>query len=251
MEQWTGPAILFAALLAASLGVLYFQESLPDSHRSAGTVATVRLIANVFTVMTSLVLGLMVSSAKGTFDKADRDVHQFAADSILLDRTLFRYGHDADPTRHKFQVYLRDTLGRYAAGVEGGESDLESEQMLYAVGDSLVQLKSNEDRRLALWNDAQQQLEQLIKFRWTLLEDSQTTIPVALLIMLGAWLVLMFASFAYLAPRNLLVVASLSLAAFLVSAAIFLIIDMDEPYSGPVSVSFAPIERALHEMQRV
>jgi len=252
MDQWAAPTILFGALLLASMGVLIFQDALPDSHRHPGTVTTVRLIASVFSVMTSLALGLLISSAKGTFDTADRDVHQFASDSVLFDRTLFRYGHDADPTRRKFQVYLNDTLDRKAAGgVEGGDSDLKSEQLLYAVGDSLAQLKPKDSQRLTLWNDAQQQLEQIIKLRWTLLEDGQRTIPVSLLVLLGAWLTLMFASFAYLAPRNLLVVVSLCVAAFLVSAAVFLIIDMDDPYSGPVYVSFAPIERAIHEMQRV
>jgi hypothetical protein len=252
MDQWAAPAILFGALLLASLSVLFFQDALPDSHRHAGTVATVRLIASVFTVMTSLALGLLISSAKGTFDTADRDVHQFASDSVLLDRTLFRYGHDADTTRHKFQAYLFDTLERNATGGdEGGDSDLKSEQLLYAVGDSLAQLKPNDSQHLSLWNNAQQQLEQIIKLRWTLLEDAQGTIPVPLLILLGAWLTLMFASFAYLAPRNALVVGSLCLASFLVSAAVFIIIDMDDPYSGPVYVSFAPIERAIHEMQRL
>src|SRR5690349_9799338 len=252
MDQWAAPTILLGALLLASSSVLFFQDALPDSHRHAGTVATVRLIASVFSVMTSLALGLLISSAKGTFDTADRDVHQFASDSVLLDRTLFRYGHDADPTRQKFQAYLRDTLERNATGGdEGGASDLQSEQLLYAVGDSLAQLKPKDSQHVSLWNNAQQQLEQIIKLRWTLLEDAQGTIPVPLLILLGAWLTLMFASFAYLAPRNALVVVSLCLAAFLVSAAVFIIIDMDDPYSGPVYVSFAPLERAIHEMQRV
>ena len=39
---------------------------------------------------------------------------------------------------------------------------------------------------VSLWNNAQQQLEQIIKLRWTLLEDAQGTIPVPLLILLGA-----------------------------------------------------------------
>ena len=251
MDQWTVPVILLAALLIASLGVLFFQDALPESHSHAGTAATVRLIANLFTVMTSLALGLLISSAKGTFDTADRDLHQFAAASVLLDRTLFRYGHDADTARHQFQVYLHDTLDRNAAGGDGGNSDLKSEQLLYAVGDSLARLKPGDNQHLTLSNDAHQQLEQINRLRWTLLEDAQGAIPVPLLVLLGAWLTLMFASFAYLAPRTSLVLASLCLAAFLVSAAVFLIIDMDEPYSGPMSVSSAPLERAVHEMQRI
>src|SRR5580765_867290 len=35
MDQWAAPAILFGALLLASLSVLFFQDALPDSHRHA------------------------------------------------------------------------------------------------------------------------------------------------------------------------------------------------------------------------
>ena len=251
MEQWAGPSLLLLALLAVSLGVLFGQDRLAERHRDAGTAATVRLIANLFTVMTSLALGLMISSAKGTFDNANRDVHQFAAGAILFDRTLARYGHDADVTRQKFHAFISRTIGLSSASEESDSSDLISEQLLYAVGDSLANLKPKDEQRLLLWRDARQQLQELISLRWTLLEDSKGTIPAALLVLLGAWLTLMFASFAYLAPRNLVVVASLCLAAFLVSAAVFVIIDMDEPYSGPVYVDQSPFAQALQEMRRM
>jgi hypothetical protein len=251
MEQWAGPSILFLALIAASLGMLFAQGALANRHRDDGTVATVRLIANLFTVMTSLVLGLLISSAKGTFDHADRDIHQLAAGSILLDRTLARYGHEADPTRQKFEAYVSRTIGQNVASREGDSSDLRAEQLLYSVGDSLAELKPKDEQHQSLWRDARQQLQEIISLRWTLLEDAKGSIPAPLLIMLGAWLTLMFASFAYIAPRNLVVVGSLCIAAFLVSAAIFLIIDMDEPYSGPVSVNQAPLEHALLEMRRM
>ena len=251
MEQWAGPTTLLLALLAASLGVLFAQSALPSHHRDDGTVATVRLIANLFTVMTSLVLGLLISSAKGTFDTANRDIHQLAAGSILLDRTLARYGQEADLTRQKFEAFVSRTVGQNAAGQESESSDLTSEQLLYAVGDSLAGLKPKDEQHLSLWRDAHQQLQEIISLRWTLLEDAKGSIPTPLLIMLGAWLTLMFASFAYIAPRNLVVAASLCVAAFMVSAAIFLIIDMDEPFSGPVRVNPAPLERALLEMRRM
>jgi hypothetical protein len=64
------------------------------------------------------------------------------------------------------------------------------------------------------------------------------------------WLVLIFASFGYRAPRNLVVVASLFVAAALVSAAIYLIMDMDVPFSGPIQISPKPLERVIAQMQR-
>ena len=68
--------------------------------------------------------------------------------------------------------------------------------------------------------------------------------------MLVAWLMLIFASFGFRAPRNVVVVASFLVASALMAAAVYLIIDMDSPFGGPIQVSAAPLERAVAEMQR-
>ena len=59
----------------------------------------VRLVINLFVVMTSLVLGLLINTAKNRFDAINREVHMFATDLILLDRMLQLYGDDAGETR--------------------------------------------------------------------------------------------------------------------------------------------------------
>jgi hypothetical protein len=41
------------------------------------------------------VLGLLLNSAKNTFEQVDHDMHTYATDLILLDRTLIQYGADA------------------------------------------------------------------------------------------------------------------------------------------------------------
>jgi hypothetical protein len=61
------------------------------------TIETVRLLANIFVVMTSLVLGLMMNSAKNTLETANHSVHALATDIILLDRIVRALG--PKPTR--------------------------------------------------------------------------------------------------------------------------------------------------------
>jgi hypothetical protein len=68
--------------------------------------------------------------------------------------------------------------------------------------------------------------------------------------MLVAWLMLIFASFGFRAPRNAVVIGSFLVASALMAAAVYLIIDMDAPFGGPIQVSGAPLERAVAEMQR-
>jgi len=59
--------------------------------------------------------------------------------------------------------------------------------------------------------------------------------------------VLIFARFGYRAPRSAVVVMSFLLSSFLLAAAIYLILDVDAPFAGPVKVSPAPLLRAIAE----
>ena len=72
----------------------------------------VRLVINLFVVMTSLVLGLLINTAKNRFDAINREVHMFATDLILLDRMLQLYGDDAGETRQRLVAYV-DRAAKY------------------------------------------------------------------------------------------------------------------------------------------
>lgn len=242
---------VFVILIAASLGTLMTYEWLPPTHREEATNGVVRLVANIFVVMTSLVLGLMINSAKNTFEAIDHDLHIFATDIIVLDRTLRDYGADADPTRQKLIAYMERAAATAVSPKDDPlvEGDRTSERMLDDVGDSLSTLTPSNDDETALLASAKQQLRNLVEQRWTIIEHTDGTIPVPLIAMLVAWLVLIFASFGYRAPKNAVVVTTFIMASLLISTSLYLIIDMDVPFSGPIQISEAPLKSALAELQ--
>ena len=104
--------------------------------------------------------------------------------------------------------------------------------------------------RAELWRQAETNFQNVVKRRWVLIEESEGSIPPAFLLMLTAWLVLIFGSFGYRAPRNGLVLFTLAGAAFLITTAIYLVLDMDVPFSGPIQVSPAPLLRAAEQIGR-
>lgn len=79
---WVAVAI-FTCLLAASLLMMQLYPKLAARHKDEDTNAVVRLVANIFVVMTSLVFGLMINSAKNTFEAIDSNVHAYAT-SLLF-----------------------------------------------------------------------------------------------------------------------------------------------------------------------
>ncbi len=236
-------------LTAASLGSMLLHAKLPERHRAEDTRAVVRLCAGVFVVMTSLVLGLMVNSAKSTFETVDRNVHAYATDLILLERTLRQYGPEAGAARTPLLAYVKQAAARMAQRdpVLGSRT---AENLLHDVSDALRALKPDNADRTALRLRAEQRFEKAYEMRWALVEQSEGTIPAPLIALLGAWLVLIFASFGFCAPRNAVVVTCLIVSSALVAGAIYLILDMDVPFAGTIQVSPAPLQRVIAEMER-
>ena len=199
--------------------------------------------------MASLLLGLMLNSAKTTFEQVDQNVHAYATELILFDRALLLYGAEAKETRDRMLTDLKHAVsdGRVSKPDEG---DRVSEELLNAVGKNLRAISAKDAEHIARWEDALNQFHRIVERRWTIVEQSEGTIPVPMIVMLVAWLMLIFASFGYRAPRNAVVAASFIGSAALIAAAIYLIIDMDVPFSGPIQVSAKPLQRVLVEIQR-
>lgn len=239
----------FIFLAGASLFTLFTHMKLPSWHRAADTRDVVRLCAGVFVVMTSLVLGLMVNSAKNTFETADKNVHAYATELILLDRILRQYGPDTAGVRQQLLAYVKQAAARMAQSdpVLGSRT---AERLLDNVADGLRALTPANTEQAALRTSAEHRFATVFEMRWALIEQSEGTIPTPLIVLLAAWLILIFASFGYCAPGNSVVVASLIVSSFLIAGAIYLILDMDRPFDGTIQVPAAPLKRVIAEMQR-
>nr|HET7860030.1 hypothetical protein [Caldimonas sp.] len=248
MDEDAWGVAVFACLLAASLGSLALQRRYRSRRSDDETVNVVRLTANVFVVMTSLILGLLINSAKNTLDSVDRNVHAFAAGLIMLDRWLQHYGADADGARQRLLAYAKHA-GLAIRDYQGTASDREGERMLNDVGAAIDALKPADPERRALVQSAQQQFVRISELRWLIVGTTRGTIPAPLVALVVACLMLVFASYAWRAPSSAAVIASFLVASLLLTAAIVLILDMDRPFTGPVRVSADPLLRAALEMQ--
>jgi hypothetical protein len=242
---------IFVCLAGASLTSLLIYDRLPHHHRQDDTNTVVRLAANLFVVMTSLVLGLMINSAKNTFESIDHNVHAYATELILLDRSLRQYGPETEATRQPLIAYVQRVVDATSPSQQTPVvSNRLSELLLNEVGNRLVQLTPPDAEHTTLLQEARQHLQKVIELRWVLIEQSEGAIPWPLIVMLVAWLVLIFASFGFRAPRNAVIVSTFVLSAALIAGALYLIMDMDVPFAGPIQISPAPLQRALAELKQ-
>ena len=104
IEFWDSALVLLLLLGASGLG-LFVQPFLSDRHRSRETTEVIQLIVTMLVTFAALVLGLLTTSAKVSFDTVGNDVRGLATNVIQLDRLLEEYGPDADDARQTLRIY--------------------------------------------------------------------------------------------------------------------------------------------------
>src|SRR3982750_996186 len=92
-------AIVFACVFGATLFGMLLRTVLPEHHLSSETKDTVKLAMGFVATMAALILGMLVASAKDSYDKESSGVTQMAAKVIFLDRLLANYGPETNNTR--------------------------------------------------------------------------------------------------------------------------------------------------------
>lgn len=227
------------------------QPFLRRKHLSSEMQDLVRLSAGTIATLTALVLGLLVSSAKSAYDAVNTGVVQGSAKFILLDRTLARYGPEAGAVREQLKLALTGAIDRVWPEEKTGVSALtalEHGNGMELVQDKLTELTPKNDAQKQALAQAQQMVSDLSQTRWLLVEEMQSQLPVPLLLILIFWLILLFVSFGLFAPRNLMALTVLFVGACALSAAIFLVLELNQPLDGLMKISNAPLRNALEYM---
>ena len=246
MSSLTISLVAFAFIFGGALAGMILRTSLPDHHLSADSKEVVKLGMGLVGTMAALILGLLVASAKTSFDAQSSELTQASANIVVLDRVLAQYGPETREVRELLRGavarIIEDTWshGRHASSQFGGASTsngimLEKIQALSAETEFQRAIKSQ------AWNMALN----LGQTRWLLYEQGTTSVSKPMVVIMVFWLTIVFVSWGLLAPRNPTVVATLFTAALSVSGAIFLILEMYNPYRGVIQISNAPMRSAL------
>lgn len=240
---------IFILLSLCGLGTMIFHKKMHAHYYSDETAAVVRLVANIFVVMTSLVFGLMMNSSKNTYEAIDKSVHTFATDIIVLDRTMLNYGPETEKAREQLQEYLEESIRNPTRGSDNPQETPDTTgKLLDSLGKTLAKIEPTNNYKDSMLIDIRQQYHSLLQQRWGLIEQSEGSMPMPIIAMLTAWLTLIFASYGYRSPLNAVTVSMIVISAALISASLYLILDMNIPFSGPIRISDMPLHRALMEI---
>ena len=84
----------------------------------------------------------------------------------------------------------------------------------------------------------------------SLIEQSRRSIPRAFLVVLTFWLIVIFCTLGLFSPRNGTAYTIIFVCALSVATAIFLVLELDQPFEGVLQVSDLPVRGALVEISR-
>src|ERR1043166_1581848 len=104
--------VIFGGVVGAVFMGRTVSRHVSQDHRSAATRETVKLAMGLLATMSALLLGLLVASAKGSYDKARSEVIQMAAKVVFLNRVLVGYGPEAEEVRALLHEAVEDTANR-------------------------------------------------------------------------------------------------------------------------------------------
>ena len=243
--------ITFACIFAGALLGICLSLALPQHHLSNESKETVKLGAGLIATMAALVLGLLVGSAKSSFDAMNNGITEMGAKVIMLDRVLAHYGPEAKDAREALRGTILNALKLIWPEEKSGQVRLdviEKSNGMEGIQTRVRALAPQTDMQRQLQTQAVQISSDLAQMRWMLIEQRQKSLSPTLLVVLVFWLAMLFTSFGLFAPRNATVITVLCISALSVSGALFLILEMNSPLDGMIKISSAPLHKALEHL---
>jgi hypothetical protein len=233
-------------LFTSALVGMAIRSVLSEQYRDTETREVVRVAMGLIATLSALVLGLVVATAKSSYDDKNNQVRQITARIIYLDVLLAEYGPESNLSRR----HLRRSIDQVVARVWWEEAAKEKAPF-EAADDSLAYARAIE--QLVPQNDAQRSLQiraiqtvgEIMQARLLLFAQTGGSIPTPFLLILAFWLATLFVSFTLLSQTNLIAFAALGLSALSIASAIFLILELDRPFTGYLRIPDTQLRRAL------
>jgi len=237
-------AAIFCCLLLGALAGMALRGVIPHHHLDSDTRDLIKLGVGLIGTMSALVLGLLVASAKGAYDTKKSELAQMAGNAILLDRVLAHYGPDSAGARDALRGALVAMVKSDSANhlEQLGQATPVAREELF---DTLQALVPQTDAQRALLAEAKSLTINLAQTRWLVFAQGGSSISTPFLVIVVSWLTVLYLSFGLFAPRNATAFITLVVSAVSVAGALFLILDLDHPFSGLMQIPDAALRNAL------
>jgi hypothetical protein len=239
-------AIAFVLVLGGAMLGTYFRKVLSTDHLRDEVKDVVRLSSGLIGTIAALVLGLLIASAKNSYDARVTQFKQITANVILLDLLLEQYGADAQGLRSILRIGVPIMIERITSeGHSKKATPFETTSEVNRFVNRIQDLKPNSEAQHSLQVRIINAAVQLAQSRLALFTQSHDSIPAPFLTILIFWLAIIFASFGLFVRPGPIVIITFVVGALSVAGALFLILEMNQPFAGMLQISTEMLGNAL------
>jgi hypothetical protein len=240
--------IIFLCISGGILLGMFLRNTLAEHHLSTDSKDVVRLGAGLIGTLAALVIGLLIATAKSSYDTQSTQIREMTASFILLDNLLAEYGPETGAARDLMRrgvVILADRMWHESNSDLDKATPFEASAASEAFYLKLLALSPQNDSQRFLQTRAIQVGIEIAQTRLRLYARTNNSIPMPFLVVLIFWLTFIFASFSLFSQPSPIVVGSLLIFALSAAGAIYLILDLSQPFTGLMQISSSPLRDAL------
>lgn len=240
--------IIFLCMLGGLFLGFHLRTRLPLFHLKGDSKDVMITATGMMATLVALIIGLLLSSAKDSFDEASARLIDGGAKAITLDYLLSLYGTETKAARDTLRIGTASAIERiwHSTSLQQLDSVLSDKTNAMAdVYQKIHELSPQNDSQKKLKNEALDISKDLLQSRWMLVEQTQEKLPAAFLVVLTFWLALLFVHFGLLGPLNRTTASALTISALSLSSAIFFILELNNPLQGLIKIPIAPLEKTL------
>jgi hypothetical protein len=239
--------ISFGSILVCIAIGLMMRYWLPEEHITGDSKEVIRLATALIGTMAAVVLALLFASTRNSFQDTDNNVGRMTTSVIQLDHTLQDYGPEGRPLREALRrdvVSIVASIWKDDATVQRlAPPDAQSAQV--TVLTMLRQMTPANPLQGALQARALSVSGDLEQMRLSLIAQPTDSLSKPFVTVLVLWLCFIFLSFSMSAKANTTLVVVLVICAFAASSAIYLILELQQPFDGLLQIPNVALRNAL------
>jgi hypothetical protein len=254
----------FALFSISAVGGAVLRVRLPREHLTDESLDAVRLLTGLLVTFAALVVSLQLSTTKSAYDATSRHRSAYAASLSDLDQCLRDLGEPMEPTRLVLRRYtaavIASTWPQEPAPVVDGMPDtsrmaIRGEDatltlMMRQIGTSVESALPQSPAGLNVAARCRDVYGAVVVNRWTVIEDTHAPSGRLYTAIVSMWLALVFLSFGLQVPRRLLTTVVLAIGTICMASVMFVVVDLELPYSGLFGIPSSAMRDALVDMSR-
>jgi hypothetical protein len=240
-----------ALMFAFGVGGLFLQRRLAEHHTSERSRDMIGGVVGLLTLLLALVLGLLIWTAYGVFTTQQNELTLMSARALEYDLELRQYGPEA---QHGRELLRTDLVWAHEQFWGDADAMAQAYDASYAnmnsVSGFLNNLHPTTDMQKQLLGAAAQHYGAIGETRLLMSLQLKNPISRPLIITVTAWSCLLFLGFGMLSRINATTLSALALGCIAVASAIFLILELSQPYTSLIRISPAGLVEVIVDLDK-